>query len=243
MSEAGVAAPIGGIRAMIARRMRQSLAEAAQISYFAEADMGAVIAARAAWKAQGLSIGFEDIVIAALGRVVQTFPDFNAHFSDGRLTRWPQCDVSVAIASPVGLVTPVVRDAGAIALTDIARQRRALVEKAMAGSLAIADMKGGTITLSNLGLSRVRYFTPILNPPQVAIIGLGQIEEGVVIVDGALATRHRMGISLTTDHQIVDGAPCGEFLSALCRDLEQTEIGLEPPDRRPAGAAEQGAVT
>lgn len=226
MNSAGVAAPLGGIRAMIARRMRQSLAEAAQISYFAEADVGAVIAARSAWKAQGAAIGYEDMVIAALGRVVQAFPDFNAHFSNGHLTRWPQCDVSVAIASPIGLVTPVVRDAGAIALPDIARQRRALVDKAMAGSLGIADMKGGTITLSNLGQSRVRFFTPILNPPQVAIIGLGQIEETAAVVAGAITTRYRLGISLTTDHQIVDGAPCGDFLSALCRDLEQIDSRL-----------------
>jgi pyruvate dehydrogenase E2 component (dihydrolipoamide acetyltransferase) len=223
MSDSGVAVSLGGIRAMIARRMRQSLADAAQISYFADADIGAVVAARAAWKAEGLSIGFEDVVIAALGRLVSEFPDFNAHFSNGLLTRWPQCDVSVAIAAPSGLVTPVVRDAGAMALPEIARQRRALVDKARAGSLGIADMKGGTITLSNLGLSRVRHFTPILNPPQVAIIGLGQIEHIAVIVDGALTTRHRLGISLTTDHQIVDGALCGAFLSALCRHLEQTE--------------------
>lgn len=222
MTAPGVTAPLGGIRAMIARRMRQSLADAAQISYFAVADIGAVMAARTAWKAQGLAIGFEDVVIAALGRVLKAFPDFNAHFSNGQLTRWAHCDVSVAIASPAGLVTPVVRDADSISLAQIALQRRALVDKALAGSLAIADMKGGTITLSNLGRSRVRHFTPILNPPQVAIIGLGQIEQNLALVGGALFTRHSLGLSLTTDHQIIDGAPCGDFLSALCHDLEQT---------------------
>lgn len=224
MTIAHTASPLGGVRAFIAKRMRHSLAETAQISYFATADVGAVLAARAVWKAQGIAVGFEDIVIAALGRLVKSHPDFNAHFADGQLTRWAECHVSVAMASPSGLVTPVVRDVGNATLADIVQQRRALQDKAARGALAIGDMKGGTITISNLGLSRVQHFTPILNPPQVAIIGLGRVEEVAAYSGATVIKRHQMGLSLTTDHQIVDGAPCGEFLTDLCRELEHTPV-------------------
>ena len=224
MTTANAASPLGGVRAFIAKRMRHSLAETAQISYFSHADVDAVLAARAAWKSHGVAAGFEDFVIAALGKLVGKHPDFNAHYENGQLTRFTDCHVSVAMASPSGLVTPVVRNAGAALLPEIVRQRRALHDRAARGALAIEDMKGGTITISNLGVSRVQHFTPILNPPQVAIVGLGRIDEVAAFTGNLVVKRHRLALSLTTDHQIVDGAPCGAFLTDLCQELEQTSV-------------------
>lgn len=212
---------LGGVRGVIAQRMMESLSGSAQLTYFADADVTDLLARRAEWKAQGQAIGLEDCVIAALAAVLPEFPDFNAWLDDSVLTRVSQLDVSVAISAPSGLMTPVVRGADALGLSEIAANRRDLVDRALSARLKVSEMKGGTFTISNLGLTRVRHFTPILNRPQVALLGLGRIEDvGQRGGDGELVWRKQMGLSLTADHRVLDGDPSGRFLTALCAALE-----------------------
>jgi pyruvate dehydrogenase E2 component (dihydrolipoamide acetyltransferase) len=198
-----------GIRGVIARRMLESVQTTAQLSFFADADAGALTAARATWKAAGRKIGYEDLVIAALARILPDFPLFNAHEIDGAVVPQADINVGVAIGLPGALVVPCLFDCAAKSLPDIAAERASLVERAPVNKLTVREMSGGTISLSNLGLTRVRHFTPVLNRPQTAIVGLGRIGR-----DGM------MGLSLTVDHRAIDGQPAGEFLTALCEALE-----------------------
>jgi pyruvate/2-oxoglutarate dehydrogenase complex dihydrolipoamide acyltransferase (E2) component len=205
------AAPIRftGIRGMIARRMQESLATTAQLSFFADADVRPLLAAREAWKINGQRIGIEDLVIHALARVVAAHPLLNAHEVDGEIVPQPRVNVGVAIAIPDALVVPCVFDCDRKSLLDIASERASLVERAPRNRLTVTEMSGGTITITNLGQTRVRHFTPILARPQVAIVGLGRI-----------SAAGEMGLSLTVDHRAIDGWPAGRFLTDLCAALE-----------------------
>jgi pyruvate dehydrogenase E2 component (dihydrolipoamide acetyltransferase) len=201
-----------GIRGVIARRMLESVQTTAQLSFFADAEAAALTEARGWWKDAGTKIGYEDLVIAALARILPRFPLFNAHEMDGAVVPQAEINVGVAIGLPGALVVPCVFDCAAKTLPEIAAERASLVERAPINKLTVKEMSGGTISISNLGLTRVRHFTPVLNRPQTAIIGLGRIGR-----DGM------MGISLTVDHRAIDGQPAGEFLTALCEALEGTQ--------------------
>jgi pyruvate dehydrogenase E2 component (dihydrolipoamide acetyltransferase) len=198
-----------GIRGVIARRMLESVQTTAQLSFFADADASALTEARKWWKDAGQKVGYEDLVIAALARILPDFPLFNAHEIDGAVVPQAEINVGVAIGLPGALVVPCVFDCAAKSLPEIAAERASLVERAPINKLTVKEMSGGTISISNLGLTRVRHFTPVLNRPQTAIIGLGRIGR-----DGM------MGLSLTVDHRAIDGQPAGAFLTALCEALE-----------------------
>jgi pyruvate/2-oxoglutarate dehydrogenase complex dihydrolipoamide acyltransferase (E2) component len=198
-----------GIRGVIARRMLESVQTTAQLSFFADAQASALTEARGWWKEAGTKIGYEDLVIAALARILPGFPLFNAHEVDGAVVPQAEINVGVAIGLPGALVVPCVFDCAAKTLPEIAEARASLVQRAPINKLTVREMSGGTISISNLGQTRVRHFTPVLNRPQTAIIGLGRIGR-----DGL------MGISLTVDHRAIDGQPAGEFLTALCEALE-----------------------
>ncbi len=200
---------LAGIRGVIARRMQESLASTAQLSFFADADARPLLAAREAWKAAGHRVGIEDLVILALARTLADHPRLNAIETDGEIVPQERVHVSVAIAVPDALVAPCVFDCQRKSLLEIAAERRSLVERAPANRLSVSEMSGGTFTLTNLGQTRVRHFTPILNRPQVAILGLGRISPA-----------GEMGLSLTVDHRAVDGWPAGRFLSDLAERLE-----------------------
>ncbi|MEM8696554.1 MAG: 2-oxo acid dehydrogenase subunit E2 [Pseudomonadota bacterium] len=220
----GIESPCGErlkpVRAMIASRMKASLEAGAQLSYFADVDVTTLLQSRKEWKAAGHAIGIEDCIIAALSLVLRDFPEFNATLSDGLISVTPVQDIAVAISTDTGLMTPIIRDAGALSLTEIGKKRRDLVQRGRAGTLKVSEMKGGSFTISNLGLTRVRHFTPILNHPQVALLGLGRIEDRYRPDGAGWAVSRIMGLSLTADHQWLDGEPCGRFLEALCDALE-----------------------
>lgn len=216
--------PLKGVRGVIAARMMDSLQQSAQLTYHAEPDIAALLVQRQSWKERGLKISVEDCVIHALARVLPDFPHFNGTLEDGLFTPSPVLDLSIAITTPGGLMTPVLRGATSLSLVEIAAARTDLVARAAAGKLAVSQMKGGSFTLSNLGTTRVRFFTPILNRPQVALLGLGRVEPILMPDgDGGVRVAQRLGLSLTADHRLLDGYPCGQFLEALCHALEQFE--------------------
>ena len=129
--------------------------------------------------------------------------------------------MSVAIALPNGLVAPAIFDVHAMSVPEIAAARQDLIARARAAKLTVRELTGGTFTVSNLGASRVRFFTPILNYPQVAIVGLGQIAQRPwVCDDGTVAARPVIALSLTSDHRFIDGEPSAAFLTTLCRLIE-----------------------
>jgi pyruvate dehydrogenase E2 component (dihydrolipoamide acetyltransferase) len=209
------------MRLMIAERLQKSLHESAQITFHTELDATHLLDARSQCRARGEPIGFEDLVILELCSTLKRHPNLNATTSDRTAHISPAVHVSVAIAIRQGLVAPTIFDADKKSLAEISAQRSDLIERAKQNKLAVKEMSGGTITISNLGQTRVRFFTPILNPPQVAILGVGQIAQRPwVDQENSLCVRPILGLSLTVDHRFIDGEPAGAFLGDLVNALE-----------------------
>lgn len=224
MTQAVAAKPIQGVRKIIAQRMLESLHSTAQLSYHADADVTALLAQRERWKTQSHSISLEACIIFSLAKTLAEFPAFNGVASADSVTLFDQIDLSLAVATPNGLMTPVLRNINALDLPELAQQRKQLVQRALTGKLSVSEMKGGSFTISNLGHTRVKYFTPILNSGQLALLGVGSLYETLSLgADNEIMCRHYLPLSLTADHRLIDGDPAGRFLSKLCEQLEHLD--------------------
>ncbi|MFC5694676.1 2-oxo acid dehydrogenase subunit E2 [Pseudomonas sp. GCM10022186] len=217
--------PLKGMRKMIAAKMSESLQTAAQLTHHAECELTALQARRAALKAAGGQASLQDLLLHLIIATLKDHPALNATLEDNQIIRHGAVHLGLAIPLPDDLlVAPALFDADQLDPDGLAAARRALVDKARAGKLSVKELTGATVTVSNLGLSRVRFFTPILNVPQVAIIGIGGSQRRLQReADGSLAEREFMGLSLTFDHRAVNGAPAADFLDDLCRRIEGGE--------------------
>ena len=216
---------LAGARRVIAQRMMQSLATSAQLTYHADADITDLMARRAAWKARGVGVSLEDCAIAALAGALAARPQLNGTLQDDVLKLEASVDVAVAISVGGGLMTPVVRNADRLDLAGVAAARADLVARARSSALKVSEMKGGTTTLSNLGLTVVRHFTPILNSGQLTLLGLGRIETRLARrATGDIVERLSLGLSLTADHRVVDGEPAGRLLGDICERLRTLDV-------------------
>ncbi|WP_256674191.1 2-oxo acid dehydrogenase subunit E2 [Pseudomonas tumuqii] len=218
--------PLKGMRKMIAAKMHESLQSAAQLTHHAECELTALQARRARLKAAGSAVSLQDLLLHEIVQTLAAHPSLNATLQDQQITRYQAVHLGLAI--PLAgdlLVAPALFDAERLDAEKLASARRALVDKAQAGKLSVRELTGATITVSNLGLSRVRFFTPILNVPQVAIIGIGGSQRRLQReADGTLMERDFIGLSLTFDHRAVNGAPAADFLDDLCQRLEHSEV-------------------
>jgi pyruvate dehydrogenase E2 component (dihydrolipoamide acetyltransferase) len=150
----------------------------------------------------------------------------NAHFTGDRILRFPSAHVGIAVAAPNGLVVPVIRDADRLTIQEIAAARADLVGRARDGKLQLADLEGGTFTISNLGMYGIEQFVAVLNPPQAAILAVGATEERPVVRDGELDVLPMMTLTLTCDHRTIDGATGAEFLATVKAALEEPGLAL-----------------
>ncbi len=223
-----------GIRQTIAKRMRESLATTAQYTMHASAEATALLAARASLKAEGgeeSAVNINDLVMYVTVRTLLEVPALNTELIGGEVFTRQEIDLAFACDTPRGLVVPVVRDAGSLPLTELAARIHLLAEQAANGTLSPDDMTGGTFTVSNLGSLGIEAFTPIVNPPQVAILGVNAIQLKPVRRNGSVEFVDRIGFSLTCDHQVIDGAPGARFLQRLTANIENV--------RHLAGMADQ----
>ena len=172
-----------------------------------------------------------DLLARVCASALQRHPDVNVQFTEEALLRFPSANIGIAVAAPHGLVVPVIRSVERLSLAEVAAQRAGLVERARAGSLQLADLEGGTFTISNLGMFGVEQFTAILNPPQAAILAVGATADRPVARGGEVVVRPMMTVTATFDHRAVDGAPGGR-LPAYCEDVP-----------RGSGARALGAIT
>jgi len=213
---------LSGMRGVIARHMLESLSSAAQLTYFATADASGLVDARDAWKSQGNKVGYEDIILSCLCASLEDYPDFNGIARGKDVQVHQEVRISVAVALPDGLVAPALSDLRGLIVPEISVLRRNLVDRARQGRLSVAEMKAGTFTISNLGATRVDHFTPILNGGQIGLLGVGQIaNKPAALGNGSVGIRPELGLSLTTDHRFVDGAPSGAFLTSLIEKIEK----------------------
>jgi pyruvate dehydrogenase E2 component (dihydrolipoamide acetyltransferase) len=217
---AGTAQParrekLTSMRSTIARRLSESKRDIPHYRLVADLDMDALAGRRASLVASGLRISINDLLLHAIATALQKHPRLNAQFAGEELLQYDQVDLAVAVATPGGLVTPIVRDAANQSVQQIAAAVRDLAERARAGKLAREEITGGTFTVSSLGMFGVRQFDAIINPPQVAILAIGAMQERPVVRNGALAVGHQVTVSLSSDHRVVDGADAAGFLATL----------------------------
>ncbi|MDQ7028737.1 MAG: dihydrolipoamide acetyltransferase family protein [Ardenticatenia bacterium] len=210
--------PLAGMRGTIARRMQQSAHSAAQVTLHTEADVTDLVALRRQRADKGIT--YTDFIVRACALALREHPRLNAIVDDDHIRLVSGVHVGLAVALDEGLVVPVIRDADRHSVAQLAQERRRLVERARAGQLTADEMTGSTFTVTNLGPYEIDGFTPIINPPEVAILGVGRIVEKLVIHQGKVAQRSMMVLSLTFDHRAVDGAPAAAFLQAVKGRLE-----------------------
>ncbi|MCX7055445.1 MAG: dihydrolipoamide acetyltransferase family protein [Proteobacteria bacterium] len=203
------------MRSTIARRLSESKRDLPHYRLVADLDMDALATKRAAMVAAGERVSINDLLLQAIAVALRQHPRVNAQFTGDELLQFEQVDLAVAVATPGGLVTPIVRNAAGLSVQQIATSVRELAERARAGKLARDEITGGTFTVSNLGMFGVRQFDAIINPPQVAILAIGAMEERPVVRHGALAVGRVMTVTLSSDHRVVDGADAAAFLAAL----------------------------
>ena len=214
--------PLKGLRGMIAGNMRRSLDEAAQLTHHSVCCVDNLWLRKKKMAEQGAKISFEDLLAESVVETLKKYPVINGRVEKNEIRLSRSVDLSFAIALPGNnLVAPAVFNADQKNLFDRAVARKDVVERAKAGKLTVSEMTGGTFTLTNLGRSRVRHFTPIINLPQIAILGVGETYSSLSLSDnGELVSTKLMGLSLTFDHRAVDGGPAADFLTDLCRDIE-----------------------
>jgi 2-oxoglutarate dehydrogenase E2 component (dihydrolipoamide succinyltransferase) len=204
-------------RATIARRLVEAQNTAAMLTTFNEVDMSAVMALRERHKQSfkerhGVGLGIASFFVKASIGALREFPPINAEIQGDEIVLKHYYDIGVAVGASEGLVVPVLRDADRMSFADIEKQIRDFARRAEDGSLSLADLKGGTFTITNGGVFGSLLSTPILNPPQVAILGLHKIQERPVGVNGQVVLRPMMYVALTYDHRIVDGSEAVRFL-------------------------------
>lgn len=214
--------PLRGLRGMVASKMLASASGTAPVTHHARADVTRLLAEKETLAEGGTKVSVEDLVLAAVTTTLPRHPWLNGRVEDGEIRLSSAIHLSVAIALPDnGLVAPTIFDAETLDATELRARRQDLIARAGKNQLRVPEMTGGTFTVSNLGRSRVRFFTPIINAPQIAILGVGETE--VVArpsADGGVTWRPYMGLSLTFDHRAVDGGPAAAFLTDLAETIE-----------------------
>lgn len=216
--------PLTPLRRTIARRMTQS-AQNPHITMITEIDMTEVVELRneineRVEKKHGIRISFNDIIVKAVADTLDRFPKFNATLVGNELVMFDEVNIGVAMATDDGLIVPTVRDANKKSITEIAIETKDFGKRAKENELKPEELTGSTFTVSNLGPFNVDLFIPVINPPETAILALGQIKKKPVVIDDTIVIRSIMMASCAVDHRVLDGAPAGQFLAALKETLE-----------------------
>lgn len=219
------------LRRMIAKTMHDSLAEMAQLTHNTSFDATKMNAFRESIKSAPESmdlpkITINDIILYAVSRVLTKHEGLNAHMLGDKMRYFKHINLGIAVDTPRGLLVPTLFAADTKSLAQISAESKALAKSAIDGSINPDLLQGGTFTISNLGLFGIESFTPVINPPQVALLGVNCITERIRTVDGQITAYPAMGLSLTYDHRAVDGAPASRFLKDLVTALEHFDLLL-----------------
>lgn len=212
-------------RQTIARRLVEAQQTAAMLTTFNEADMSEIIALRKRYreafqKRHGVDLGFMSFFVKACIAALREFPNLNAEIQGNEIVRKYYYDIGIAVGDAEGLVVPVLRDAQNLSFAEIERKIGEFVRKAGEGTLTLDDLRGGTFTITNGGVFGSLLSTPILNPPQVGILGMHRIQERPAAVNGQVVIRPMMYLALSYDHRIVDGREAVQFLVRIKQMLE-----------------------
>ena len=214
--------PLAGIRKAIATNMRRSVSNAAQLSFHLDVDMTQATALRREHsRGSDVPLSAADIIMKACAEALLKNPQLNTVLSDGKVYYFDQVDIGLAVALNEGLIVPVIKNVQAKTVKELASERKDVSGRARDGKLKADEMTGGTFTLTVLGT--VDGFTPLLNPGRSAILGVGRVAKRAVVVGDEIVAREMATLSLTVDHQVVDGAPASAFLRRLKQLIEHPE--------------------
>lgn len=223
---------LSGLRKRVAENIAKSVRNSPHVTLNLSVDMTEAMSLRkqllpAIEKKTGVRVSPTDIVVKALAVALAEFPNVNAHIDGDTMTLFDDIHIGLAVSlGDDGLIVPVIKNVQSKGLGDIAKDRQDLAGRARANKLGGADISGGTFTVSSLGNYGIQSFNPIINPPQVAILGVGAITDSVVAKDGVPVVRPMMGLSLSFDHRAMDGAPAAAFLARLREVLETPTLLL-----------------
>lgn len=212
--------PLSGMRRTIARRMLESLHTLAQANHRLSVDMSAAVCLREQFKAAGIKISYNDIVLRCTAKALSEFPMMNATMDETCITTYDYVNIGMAIATDTGLLVPVIRDADNMTLPEISKASRELVMRTKENKLSPDELTGATFTISNLGMFDIESFTAVINKPEAGILAVGKIEKRPVVINDQITIRPMMELSLTYDHRILDGAPAAQFLRRVKQLLE-----------------------
>lgn len=216
-----VEVPHSGMRRTIARRLTESKTSIPHFYLKADCRMDKLLALRAEINAAApRKISINDFIVKAVAAALRAMPDMNVSWTDAALRRYAQADISVAVSTEGGLITPVVRAAESKSLSTISAEVADLATRARSNALAPEEYQGGSFTISNLGMFGMKEFSAIINPPQGAILAVGATEQQAVVVDGALAVASVMTVTLSVDHRAIDGAVGAQWLALFKQYIE-----------------------
>jgi pyruvate dehydrogenase E2 component (dihydrolipoamide acetyltransferase) len=223
--------PLAGMRKVIAERMSSSARTTARVTLTTKADVTEIVRLRASLvseleKKVGVRISYTDLLVKAVARALRRYPYVNSVLVGDSICVIEDVNIGVAVDVEEGLVVPVVHGVDAKSIVEVAKELRDLVEKAKKGSLSTEEVARGTFTITNLGMFDVDAFTPIIDSPQTAILGVGRIVDEPAVRDGQVVGRAMMTLSLSFDHRVIDGAPAARFLQELKATLERPELLL-----------------
>ncbi len=222
---------VKGVRKVTASRMLESLTQTAQLTMNTSADATRIMAMRKRLKNSPESMGLQgitinDLVMMVTARTLKDFPEMNAHWLGDKIVQYKSIHLGCAVDTPRGLMVPVIRYADALSLKELGTESKRLFGKCLEGQIDPEELSGGTFTITNLGAMGIESFTPVLNKPEVGILGVCTVQPKPVMAGDEVKFVPHMGLSLTFDHQATDGAPAGRFLKALVANLENIDLVL-----------------
>jgi pyruvate/2-oxoglutarate dehydrogenase complex dihydrolipoamide acyltransferase (E2) component len=207
--------PIRGVRKIIFDNMFQSVSQSAQLTLHTEVSAEALVALRDRLTTDGRKVSFNAILVKTAAMALRLHPKINASVGDGAIQVWKQIHIGLAMEANEALIVPVVRTPDLKTIRDIDREIADLIKKLRENRLSPDDLMNGTFTITNLGFADVDFFTPIIRPPESAILGTGRIVKKPVVKKDTLVPEARLALSLTFDHRIIDGAPAARFLKTI----------------------------
>jgi pyruvate dehydrogenase E2 component (dihydrolipoamide acetyltransferase) len=211
--------PLSGVRAIIAERMLKSTQHTARVTLTTELDATELVCLYKNLKPElekrGVKLSYEALFALVVAKALGEFPYMNATEIGGEIRLLDEIHIGLAVDTDRGLLVPVLRNADKKSIQEVAREVQTLVERTTEGKIMPEELRGGTFTITNLGMYEVDAFTPIINPPELAILGLGRIARRPAENEGQIALRHIMTLSLSFDHRLVDGAPAARFLRRI----------------------------
>jgi pyruvate dehydrogenase E2 component (dihydrolipoamide acetyltransferase) len=219
--------PLTGLRGVIAQRLTESWNERPQVTLFSELDASRLASERMELKEQIGKISYNSLLIQACAQALVEYPHLNVQLTETELISLDEVNIGLAVDTARGLMVPVLHNADQKTIGVINEELLDLVERTLNGKLLPGEYNGGCFTITNLGAFGIDSFSPIINPPETAILGVGRITKKPAVRDGELVIRDSLTLSLSFDHRLIDGAPAAEFLHRICELVENPDTFIK----------------